>query len=67
MKHKSQKSQKRRKSQKKSKSVVKEGHIKRKMALNLEQTYNKVLGKSIKEIQSNLNKLIKIKIPSKTK
>ena len=64
MKH---KSQKRRKSQKKSKSVVKEGHIKRKMALNLEQTLNKVLGKSIKEIQSNLNKLIKIKIPSKTK
>ena len=64
MKH---KSQKRRKSQKKSKSVVKEGHIKRKMALNLEQTYNKVLGKSIKEIQSNLNKLIKIKIPSMTK
>lgn len=67
MKHKSQKSQKRRKSQKKSKSVVKEGHIKRKMALNLEQTLNKVLGKSIKEIQSNLNKLIKIKIPSMTK
>ena len=64
MKH---KSQKRRKSQKKSKSVVKEGHIKRKMALNLEQTLNKVLGKSIKEIQSNLNKLIKIKIPSMTK
>lgn len=64
MKH---KSQKRRKSLKKSKSVVKEGHIKRKMALNLEQTYNKVLGKSIKEIQSNLNKLIKIKIPSMTK